>query len=97
MIDSEGIDSLTLSELVAACQVRGIRTIDAHPDRLRYELQQWLDLNIKNEIPPTILILSRALMMTDQPALATDTAEALQSTLASLPDEVVRERRYYSI
>lgn len=93
MIDAEGIDSLTVAELIAACQSRGIRTIDVHPDRLRYELQQWLDLNIKNEIPSSLLILSRALMMTDRPAQPADTAEALQTTLTSLPDEVVWRAR----
>ncbi len=87
---AEGVDSLTVPELLAACQVRGIRTIDVYPDRLRYELQQWLDLHLKHEVPPTLLILSRALMMSDKP-LEEDATEALQTTLTSLPNEVVCE------
>jgi LETM1 and EF-hand domain-containing protein 1 len=89
MIQAEGVDTLTFFELISACQNRGIRTIDFPEDRLRYELQQWLDLRTKHDIPPTLLVLSRALMMTDRPLQSLDTAAALQSTLAALPNEAV--------
>lgn len=89
MIQSEGLESLTTGELISACQTRGIRTMDVLPQRLRLDLQQWLDLHIMHEVPPSLLILSRVLMMTDRPAK--DVTEALQTTLTSLPDEVVEE------
>ena len=88
MIAEEGLDALSASELKSACQARGIRTIDTPEKRLRSELQQWLDLNLKHQVPFAILILSRAFMMTDKPMT---THEALQATLASLPEEVVDE------
>ena len=91
MIMAEGVESLTQQELLGACQARGIRTIDVSADRLSYELQQWLDLQ-KNNIPSTLIILSKALLMTDKPyRTASDTTEALLTTLTSLPNEVVDE------
>lgn len=92
MIMSEGVEALTVPELLAACQTRGIRTIDVYPDTLRFELQQWLDLHTRHDIPPTLLMLSRALMMTDKPIESPEESfEALQQTLTSLPDEIVQE------
>jgi LETM1 and EF-hand domain-containing protein 1 len=85
-----------VNELQQVCQSRGIRTIGVSPARLRSELNQWLDLHLKHEIPGSLLILSRAFMITDKPIYEkTDalegSAEALQATLSSLPDQVVHE------
>ena len=88
MIAAEGLEALSASELRSACQARGIRTIDTPELRLRSELQQWLDLNLKHQVPFAILIMSRAFMMTDKPMT---THEALQATLSSLPEEVLDE------
>ena len=40
MIQKEGVDSLNVSELQAACQARGMRALGMPVDRLRLQLQQ---------------------------------------------------------
>ena len=40
MIQSEGVDSLTVEELQSACQARGMRAIGMSMDRLRSQLAQ---------------------------------------------------------
>ena len=65
MIQAETVNSLNYAELIAACQSRGIRTIDVMEEQLRYELQQWLDLHLKHDVPPSLLVLSRAFMVRD--------------------------------
>ncbi|CAG8556253.1 5113_t:CDS:10 [Paraglomus brasilianum] len=75
-------------ELQHACQSRGIRTIGVSPTRLRSELNQWLDLHLNHKVPSSLLILSRAFSFADRLELA-DQAEALQTTLSSLPDSLV--------
>ncbi|KAF9973782.1 hypothetical protein BGZ73_002970 [Actinomortierella ambigua] len=90
LIAAEGVDSLTTRELQAACQARGIRTGGVSPARLRSELEQWLELNLKHNIPSSLLILSRAFMFADGQEQATP-VEALQATLSSLPDSLLTE------
>ncbi|KAF9983594.1 hypothetical protein BGZ65_001628 [Modicella reniformis] len=90
LIMAEGVDSLTTRELQAACQSRGIRTGGVSTARLRSELEQWLDLNLKYAIPSSLLILSRAFSFSDFKEMATP-VEALQATLSSLPDSLLTE------
>jgi LETM1 and EF-hand domain-containing protein 1 len=99
LIFFEGVDTLSVSELQKACADRGIKTIGVSPARLRYDLQQWLDLHLIHKVPSTLLILSRAFIISDQPmhpvekgteTLPLTTAEALQATLQSLPETLVR-------
>ena len=74
-----------------ACASRGIRTVGVSIARLRSELAQWLDLHLNNQVPSTLLILSRAFTFDrpiDRPAPATD---ALEAALHSLPHQVVNE------
>ncbi|KAJ1675890.1 LETM1 domain-containing protein ylh47 [Spiromyces aspiralis] len=89
MIKAEGVDSLTISELQAACQARGIRFMGVSPARMRSDLQQWLDLHLGEGVPATILILSR--ILTAGEPVTTLTPEVLQATLSSLPDNLVNE------
>ena len=42
LIQKEGVDSLTVVELQAACQARGMRALGMPEDRLRSQLQQVL-------------------------------------------------------
>lgn len=95
MIAAEGIDSLDLVELAAACSARGIRTIGVSPARMRLELQQWIDLHLNHRIPSTLLLLSRAFAISDAVPVVkhVPAAEALQATLQSLPDEVKEETK----
>ncbi|KAK9760100.1 LETM1 domain-containing protein ylh47, variant 2 [Basidiobolus ranarum] len=89
MIYAEGVFTLTSEELQAACLARGIRTLGLSPERMRYELNQWLDLHLRHRIPSSVLILSRAFSISDQ--VPGWTPDALQATLSSLPDTLVNE------
>ena len=60
VIDREGLDSLTDAELTHACQSRGIQTGGKSPDELRQELEQWIDLHIRQNLSGTLLFLGKA-------------------------------------
>ncbi|KAF9927932.1 hypothetical protein FBU30_002770 [Linnemannia zychae] len=90
LIMTEGVHSLTESELQAACQSRGINITDISIERLQAELKQWLDLHLTYSIPATILILSRTYSYSgshkpDRPS------KVLHATLSSLPNELLQE------
>lgn len=95
LIYAEGVDSLSIPELHQICQSRGIRVSGMSPARLRSELSQWLDLHLEKKIPPSLLILSRAFQISDRivegDQALQESAEALQATLSSLPDQMVNE------
>lgn len=63
LIDSEGIENLTVEELQAACRDRGMRSHGLSVERLHSQLEQWLDLHLNKRIPSTLLLLSRALYL----------------------------------
>ncbi|EEB13424.1 leucine zipper-EF-hand-containing transmembrane protein 1, putative [Pediculus humanus corporis] len=82
MIVKEGIESLTVQELQTACQARAMRAYGVSADKLKTQLNQWLDLSVNEKVPPSLLLLSRALMLPDTIA-ATD---QLKATISALPD-----------
>lgn len=86
MIQKEGIDMLTLSELQQACRARGMRAYGLSADRLRYQLSQWLDLSLNKKVPPSLLLLSRAFMLPE----TIPTTDKLKATISALPETVVR-------
>uniref|UniRef100_A0A672S0T3 Leucine zipper and EF-hand containing transmembrane protein 2 n=1 Tax=Sinocyclocheilus grahami TaxID=75366 RepID=A0A672S0T3_SINGR len=65
MIAKEGVTTMTVAELQAACRSRGMRSLGLTTDQLRQQLQQWLDLHLKENVPPSLLLLSRAMYLTD--------------------------------
>ncbi|XP_067084119.1 LETM1 domain-containing protein LETM2, mitochondrial [Osmerus mordax] len=65
MIAGEGVPAMSVSELQAACRSRGMRSLGLTSDQLRQQLQQWLDLHLKENVPPSLLLLSRAMYLTD--------------------------------
>ncbi|XP_066514887.1 LETM1 domain-containing protein LETM2, mitochondrial isoform X2 [Hoplias malabaricus] len=65
MISREGVGVMTVTELQAACRSRGMRSLGLTSDQLRQQLQQWLDLHLKENVPPSLLLLSRAMYLTD--------------------------------
>uniref|UniRef100_A0A8C5UV23 Mitochondrial proton/calcium exchanger protein n=2 Tax=Microcebus murinus TaxID=30608 RepID=A0A8C5UV23_MICMU len=87
LIAEEGVDSLNVKELQAACRVRGMRALGVTEDRLREQLKQWLDLHLHQEIPTSLLILSRAMYLPD----TLSPADQLKSTLQTLPEIVAKE------
>ncbi|XP_067378173.1 LETM1 domain-containing protein LETM2, mitochondrial isoform X2 [Channa argus] len=65
MISAEGVTSMSVSELQSACRTRGMRSLGLTTDQLHVQLQQWLDLHLKENVPPSLLLLSRAMYLTD--------------------------------
>lgn len=91
-ISFEGVDSLSVPELQMACASRGIRTHGVSPGRLREDLQMWLDLRLKYNIPSTLLVLSNAYMYTTGKDSEIDSQiDALQAVLSSIPEELFHE------
>ncbi|ESP00432.1 hypothetical protein LOTGIDRAFT_140711, partial [Lottia gigantea] len=87
MIVKEGIDTLTMSELQSACRARGMRALGLSEPRLKFQLQQWLDIHLNEKIPPSLLLLSRALYLPDN----LSTTEQLKATISSLPETTTSE------
>ncbi|KAF1521584.1 Mitochondrial proton/calcium exchanger protein, partial [Eudyptes sclateri] len=87
LIAEEGVDSLTVKELQAACRARGMRALGVTEERLKEQLKQWLDLHLNQEIPTSLLILSRAMYLPD----TLSPADQLKTTLQTLPESVARE------
>ncbi|XP_053168318.1 mitochondrial proton/calcium exchanger protein [Hemicordylus capensis] len=87
LIAEEGVDSLTVKELQAACRARGMRALGVTEERLKEQLKQWLDLHLNQEIPTSLLILSRAMYLPD----TLSPADQLKTTLQILPESVAKE------
>ncbi|XP_062379729.1 mitochondrial proton/calcium exchanger protein isoform X2 [Sardina pilchardus] len=87
LIAEEGVDSLNVNEVQAACRVRGMRALGVTEDRLREQLQQWLELHLDQQIPTSLLLLSRAMFLPD----TLSPADQLKTTLQNLPEIVAKE------
>ncbi|KAK1791550.1 hypothetical protein P4O66_013551 [Electrophorus voltai] len=87
MIAEEGVDSLNVIELQAACRVRGMRALGVTEDRLRDQLKQWLELHLNQHIPTSLLLLSRAMYLPD----TLSPTDQLKTTLQTLPEIVAKE------
>ncbi|XP_063909422.1 mitochondrial proton/calcium exchanger protein-like [Zophobas morio] len=85
MIQKEGVDTLTLGEVQQACRVRGMRAYGVSEERLRSQLNQWLDLSLNERVPPSLLLLSRALMLPE----TIPTSDKLKATISALPETVI--------
>ena len=57
--------------------------------RLKSQLLQWLDLSLNEKVPPSLLLLSRALYLSDSDL----TSDQLKVTIASLPESVATQTR----
>lgn len=89
MIAKEGVDSLNFSELQQACRARGMRAYGVSEERLRKELKNWLDLSLNEKVPPSLLLLSRALMVPEH----VPTTYKLKATISALPEQVAAQTR----
>lgn len=88
----EGINSLSVPELQAACASRGLKTHGVSPARLREDLQTWLDLRLKYGVPSTLLVLSNAFVYAQgKESEMTSQLDALQAVLSSIPEELYHE------
>lgn len=95
-IQEEGLDSLTEDELRHACRARGMRAPfgEGAAVFMREQLAEWLDWSLNRSLPSSLLLLSRAFMVTapigKAKAPVTDVL-SLRETLSSLPDEAVED------
>lgn len=87
LISQEGVQSLTDRELQAAVQARGMRAIGLTRPQLEQQLEQWLHLHLKANVPSSLLLLSHAMYLPD----TTAPEEKLGATLKSLSRDVVEE------
>ncbi|MBN3318246.1 LETM1 protein, partial [Atractosteus spatula] len=83
----EGVDSLSVTELQAACRSRGMRALGVTEERLREQLKQWLELHLNQQIPTSLLLLTRAMYLPD----TLSPADQLKTTLQALPEIVAKE------
>uniref|UniRef100_A0A1Q3G3J3 Mitochondrial proton/calcium exchanger protein n=1 Tax=Culex tarsalis TaxID=7177 RepID=A0A1Q3G3J3_CULTA len=83
-IQKEGIESLNFSELQSACRARGMRAYGATEERLQSQLREWINLSLNEKVPPSLLLLSRALMLPEN----VTTSDKLKATISALPDSV---------
>ncbi|XP_018495108.1 mitochondrial proton/calcium exchanger protein [Galendromus occidentalis] len=90
VIKKEGLDSLTVSELQAACRARGMRALGIPEEKLRYQLNQWLDLSLRESIPPSLLLLSRAMLLPE----TVNATEQLRETITQLPMQAITEAKF---
>lgn len=89
MIEKEGIASLTTWELQSAVRARGMRALGVSEERLKLQLQQWLDLHLTQKIPTSLLLLSRALYLPE----TLSTTEQLKATISALPESTTTEAK----
>ena len=85
LIEKEGIDSLTRSELQQACRARAMRAYGLPESKLKEQMSQWLDLSLVKKVPPSLLLLSRALMVPESIPMS----DKLKATISALPETVV--------
>ncbi|XP_029684021.1 mitochondrial proton/calcium exchanger protein isoform X4 [Takifugu rubripes] len=86
LIAEEGVESLNVNEIQAACRVRGMRALGVTEERLREQLSQWLELHLNQQIPTSLLLLSRAMYLPD----TLSPADQLKTTLQTLPEMVTK-------
>lgn len=69
-----------------------MRSLGLTEEQLRDQMKQWLDLHLKENVPPSLLLLSRALYLTDvkpkpiMPVKQTVEVPKSSSPSAQLPD-----------
>ncbi|XP_059139687.1 mitochondrial proton/calcium exchanger protein-like [Physella acuta] len=80
MIQKEGIETLSIAELQAANRARGMRALGVSEERLREQMQQWLQLHLEEKIPTSLLLLSRTLYLPE----TLSTEEKIGATITQL-------------
>lgn len=94
LIEDDGVDSLSLSELQQACASRGIHMYNATPGQMKQYLNEWLDMRLHERIPSTLMIFVNAYTYGDVERYHS-THEALKAVLSSLPIEVYHEQELH--
>ncbi|CAL1292169.1 unnamed protein product [Larinioides sclopetarius] len=89
LIMKEGMDSMNIQELQAACRARGMRALGVPEERLKSQLSKWLELSLQENIPSSLLLLSRALYLPEN----LPSADQLKVTLSSLSETAATETK----
>lgn len=84
VIFREGIDVLSVPELQQAVRARGMRSYGVSEQRLRSQLSQWIDLSLNERVPPSLLLLSRALYLPEN----IPPRDQLVATISQLPESL---------
>ncbi|GMT10486.1 hypothetical protein PFISCL1PPCAC_1783 [Pristionchus fissidentatus] len=84
-----GVDSLTTLDLQQACRARGMRAIGLSEQRLKEQLNQWLELSLNDKVPPSLLLLSRALYLPEDVPFT----DRLKSLVSQLPEGIAEQTR----
>ncbi|KAI1704977.1 LETM1-like protein domain-containing protein [Ditylenchus destructor] len=85
MIAAEGgVDALSVQELQSACRARGMRALGVSEERLRNQLKQWLELSLSDKVPPSLLLLSRAIFFPEE----INFIDRIRTILSVLPEEL---------
>lgn len=82
MIHREGVESLLLSELQSACRARGMRAYGVSEPQLKSQLSEWINLSLNEKVPPSLLLLSRAMMLPEN----VPTVEKLKASISVLSE-----------
>eukprot|EP00095_Tigriopus_kingsejongensis_P003727 maker-scaffold357_size197762-snap-gene-0.42 protein:Tk03727 transcript:maker-scaffold357_size197762-snap-gene-0.42-mRNA-1 annotation:"paramyosin " len=82
VIQREGVDDLDVQELQSACRERGMRAYGISEKKLRHQLEQWLDLSLNNNVPPSLLLLSRTLYLPED----LDSTTKIAASISALPE-----------
>lgn len=82
MIQREGVDSLNTAELQSACRARGMRAYGLSDQQLKQQLGEWINLSLNEKVPPSLLLLSRAMMLPED----VPTVEKLKASISVLSD-----------
>jgi LETM1 and EF-hand domain-containing protein 1 len=75
-----------VQELQLACKERGMRALGLSEAALRRQLQEWLDLSQNAKVPPSLLLLSRTLYLSET-AQPTEQVRSLNKFLQCLDRE----------
>lgn len=89
MIQRDGIDALTTAELQSACRARGMRAYGLSDGQLKQQLDEWIHLSLNEKVPPSLLLLSRAMMLPEN----VTTAEKLKASMSVLSDAAAIQTR----
>uniref|UniRef100_A0AC34Q6Z7 Letm1 RBD domain-containing protein n=1 Tax=Panagrolaimus sp. JU765 TaxID=591449 RepID=A0AC34Q6Z7_9BILA len=90
MIAAEGgVEALSVPDLQAACRARGMRALGVSEERLRTQLKSWLEMSLSENIPPSLLLLSRALYLPEQLTFN----ERLKTILTMLPNHLSEQTK----
>ncbi|CAJ0591881.1 unnamed protein product [Cylicocyclus nassatus] len=84
-----GVEALNTLDLQQACRARGMRAIGLSEQRLREQLGQWLELSLNDKIPPSLLLLSRALYLPEDISFT----DRLKALVQSLPEGIAESTR----